>query len=112
MARWGDELFREMYAHIPQKVGSSNLAKRAMLRIKARIPDLLINNEAHDGITWQSKPENFDRDARIIKEEFERPIDFSRCSLPRGSIVIPAEVKIAKNNYKEFVDYKFEPVAA
>jgi uracil-DNA glycosylase len=112
MARWGDELFREMYAHIPQKVGSSNLAKRAMLRIKERIPDLLINNEAHDGITWQSKPENFDRDARIIKEEFERPIDFSRCSLPRGSIVIPAEVKIAKNNYKEFVDYKFEPVAA
>ena len=43
--------------------------------------------------------------ARKFKAEFEKPIDFSNCSLKRGSLVIPAEIKIGEN-YKDLKDYK------
>lgn len=108
--RWGDGLFREAYADIPQSTVPEHL-KMAGLRIKKRAPEIMFVNEAHDAFDWASKIEDFDRHARIVKEEMEKPIDFSKCSIPRGILVIPAEVKVAKENYRDFKDYKFEKVA-
>ena len=36
----------------------------------------------------------------MIHEEIEVPIDFSRCTIQRGTLVIPAESKVG-SNYKE-----------
>jgi DNA polymerase-1 len=104
--RWGDELFREAWADIPQSTVPEQL-KMAALRIKDREPQIKFVNEAHDALDWACKMEDFDRIARVVKEEMEKPIDFSKCSIPRGILVIPAEVQIATKNYKDFVKYQF-----
>lgn len=104
--RWGEDLFREAFADIPQSTVPEQL-KMAALRVKKRIPEVKFVNEAHDAIDWACRPEDFDRIARVVKEEMERPIDFSKCSIPRGVLIIPAEVKIATKNYNDFADYKF-----
>ena len=41
----------------------------------------------------------------LIREEMERPIDFSKCSLPRGLLSIPSDIEIG-DNYQEFKKYK------
>lgn len=105
-ARWGDELFREAYADIPQSTVPEHL-KMAGLRIKDRLPEIKFVNESHDELVWHCKKTEFDGIARVVKEEIEKPIDFSRCSISRGTLLIPAEVKIAEKNYKDFDDYKF-----
>jgi DNA polymerase-1 len=108
--RYGDELFREAYAHIPQSTVPQQ-TKMAGLRVWDRVPDIRWVSEQHDSLDWMCKPEDFDRIARIVKEELETPIDFSKCSIPRDPIRIPAEIKVAKLNYRDFEDYKFEKVA-
>jgi uracil-DNA glycosylase family 4 len=108
--RWGDAMFREAYADIPQSTVPEQL-KMAGLRIKERAPDIQFFNEAHDAFDWASKIEDFDRHARIVKEELEKPIDFTNCSIPRGILVIPAEVQQSTTNWKEFKAYKFKEAA-
>jgi uracil-DNA glycosylase family 4 len=103
--RWSDALFREAYAYIPQSTVSDHL-KHAMLRIKKRLPWLQIVVEAHDAVVWQCYPEQFNDVAAVVKEEMERPIDFERCTLAREPIIIPADVKVGRENYKDLVDYK------
>ena len=44
---------------------------------------------------------------KIIKEEMERPLDFSRCSLRRRSLSIPCELEIGEN-YQDFKKFKFD----
>ena len=36
----------------------------------------------------------------------ERPLDFSHCSLPRRSLVIPCELEVGEN-YKDLSKFKF-----
>jgi len=103
--RWGDELFKEAFAHIPQSTVSDHL-KSAALRIKHRLPDLRIFVEAHDSISSLVLLEDVDRVARIMKEELETPIDFAKCTLSRGKLVIPCEFKIGYHNWKDMEDYK------
>ena len=43
--------------------------------------------------------------AKIMTEEMERPIDFSKCSLPRGILIIPCEIEYGYN-YKELSKFK------
>jgi len=108
--RWGEELFREAYADIPQSTVPEQ-TKMAALRIWDRLPNIRWVSEQHDSLDWMCKPEEFDHYAKVVKEEMEKVIDFSKCSIPRDPIRIPAEVKVAKENYKDFVDYKFEVAA-
>lgn len=98
--RWGDDLFKEAYAQIPQSTVSDHL-KFAMLRIEARAPELQILQESHDSFLAQTKPENVDKYLLIIKEELEQPIDMRKCSLPRDPLVIPCEIKIGDKNWKD-----------
>lgn len=109
--RMGRELYKEAYAHIPQKTVRLQVA-RAMLGIKEEEPNFIFVNEAHDAINWFSRPEDFERHALLVKKWFELPIDFSRCSLPRGLLMIPCDVEWG-TNYGELRKYTFgERVAA
>lgn len=105
--RWGDELFRQAFSYIPQRTVSDN-TKAAGLRIRKRLPGIKIVMEAHDALLFSVHRKNIVRLAEIIKEEFERPIDFTYCSLPRRSLIIPCEIEVGPN----YADLgKFKPPA-
>lgn len=102
--RWGDELFRQAFSYIPQRSISDN-TKGAGIRIKERIPGIKIVLESHDSLLFCIHKSKIDAYCPIIKQEFERPIDFRTCCIPRRPIVIPCELEIG-NNYQEFSKYK------
>lgn len=101
--RWGDDLFREAFSYIPQRSVTDN-TKAAALRIRNRIPNIKIVMESHDGLLFCTPKIKRDEYSAIIKQEMERPIDFSNCSLPRRSLVIPAEIEVG-DNYKDLKKY-------
>lgn len=106
--RWGDDLFRQGYSYIPQRAVSDN-TKMSGLRIMERIPDwneLAIVMEAHDALLFRSWESMVDRHCKVIREEFERPIDFKNCSIPRGKLIIPCEVEVGEN-YGDLKKFKF-----
>jgi len=106
--RWGEELFRQAFAYIPQRSVSDN-TKAAALRIRKRIPGIKILVEAHDALLFSIKRDKLQEYGRIIKEEMERPIDFSNCSLPRRSLYIPCELEVSYDYY-DFKKFKLENV--
>jgi DNA polymerase I-like protein with 3'-5' exonuclease and polymerase domains len=104
---WGDSLFKEGYAHIPQSTVPDHL-RRAGMRVEGRLHDAgiypLMTNfdsifaiEAHDAFIALIKEDQVDAYVKLMHEEIERPIDFSRCTIKRGQIVIPAESKIGRS---------------
>lgn len=102
--RWGDELFRQAFSYIPQRAVSDN-TKSAALRIKSLIPDIRIVMESHDALLFCIKRDEVNDIAPIIKQEMERPIDFSNCSIKRRSLIIPSEIEIGEN-YKDLSKFK------
>jgi hypothetical protein len=96
--RQGDELYRQGFSYIPQRTVSEN-TKSAGLRILKRINWIKICGESHDALLFLSPIEAKLEAAAIIKEEFERPISFERCSLERGNLVIPCEIEEGMNYY-------------
>lgn len=97
--RWGDELFKEAYADIPQATVSDHLKFSAQI-IESRAPWIQILAESHDSFLAQVPICQVDRAKVIIEEELERPIDFSKCSLSRGELIIPCEVKIGVHDWE------------
>lgn len=106
--RWGQNLFKEAYASIPQSTVSDH-TKFAAQRIERRARWIQILSESHDSFLSMVPlakncfyPFKFvDTAIRLFQEEMEQPIDFSRCSLPRGELVIPIEVFIGVRNWEE-----------
>ena len=98
--KWGPELWKEAYAQIPQSTVSDHL-KFSMLRIEARAPWMEILQESHDSFLAQIKPDRLDEAKVIIREELESPIDFSKCSLPRGKLVIPCDISTSSTSWQE-----------
>jgi hypothetical protein len=111
--RWGDELFRQAFSYIPQRTVSEN-TKGAALRIrgsediglKGRAEWIRILVEAHDALLVMVPIERKFEAAQILKEELERPIDFSKCSLQRSELIIPCEVEEGYN-YKDLSKFKW-----
>lgn len=103
--RWGDELFRSAFSYFPQRVVSEN-TKGAALRIRQRNDWIRIIVESHDSLLVQVKEDDAEKAARILKQEFEVPINFKNCSLSRGELVIPCEVEYGRN-YKDLSKFKF-----
>lgn len=97
--KWGDELFKEAYAQIPQSTVSDQ-TKYASIRIEKRLSFIQILGESHDAILCQVPISKVDESIRVIKEEFEQPIDFKNCTLKRGILTIPCEIKIGKKNWE------------
>lgn len=104
---WGDELFKEAYAHIPQAT-VSDANKFALCRIRNILPkiEFEIVMESHDSGLALVRKGNEKDFAYIIKREAEEPIDFSNCTLRRDyKLVIPTEFKIGER-WSELEDYK------
>lgn len=105
--RDGDELYRQAYSYIPQRSVSEHI-KGVILRVRDRTRLrkgghwLKFIVEAHDGLICQVPDlSNAITEGRgILKEEMERPIDFSTCSIQRGELIIPCELEMGYN-YKE-----------
>lgn len=98
--KWGDELFKEGFAQIPQSTVSDQL-KFAMLRIERRAPWLQILQESHDSFLGQCPINRVDETLPIIKFELEQPINFDKCSLGSGELIIPCEIAIGKDNWAQ-----------
>ncbi len=94
--RYGDELFRQAFSYIPQRAITDN-TKATALRVKKIIPQIKIVLESHDSLLFAIPQINLDEWALIIKEQMEKPIDFSNCSLPRRSLSIPCEIETGPN---------------
>lgn len=95
--RWGRELFKEAYAQLPQSTVPDHL-RRAGMRAKQRFNELGVDAryvvEAHDALVSLVKESDVAAYTRILHSEIEKPIDFSRCTIARGELVIPAETKV------------------
>jgi len=89
--KWGNELFREAYSHIPQSTVGDN-TKRAMKGISC-IDWIEILAEMHDSIVMQIPENKIEECYHIVKPVFEQSIDFEKCTLKRESIVIPVNAK-------------------
>lgn len=106
--RWGEDLFRMGFSYLPQRAVSDN-TKAAAIRIRNRIPEIKIVMEAHDALLFCVPISKLQEWAVIIKEEMERPIDFSQCTLRRHNLVIPCDIETGKN-YLEMKKFKDMPV--
>jgi len=96
--------YREGYAFIPQSTVIDHI-RFAALRIRRRIPDIRICLETHDALTALVKEEDVDATDKIVRPELMVPIDFTNCSLSRGSMIIPAGCEIGRN-LKEMKKYR------
>jgi DNA polymerase len=112
--RFDHELEKESFAQIPQSTITDN-TKRALLDIRDRTANDVriwgsfasttgICVEAHDALVGLVKETEIDTYLSYAVPAFETPIDFSGCTLPRGIISIPCEVKVGRN-YKDLKDY-------
>jgi len=104
--RWGDDLFRQALAYIPQRAVTDN-TKAACIRIKRSFKEAKIILEAHDALLFAVRKEYLEDFIPLAKKEMERPINFKMCSLPRRSLKIPCDVEIGEN-YRDLKKYKFE----
>lgn len=105
LGRREGNFWEEAYAQIPQSTVSDQ-TKLAAINFRGRLPRIPILVEAHDALVIMPRLSEKLEAAQILKEEMEKPIDFSLCSISRRPLKIPAEVKIAYDNYRNFE--KFE----
>jgi uracil-DNA glycosylase family 4 len=106
--RWGEELNRQAFSYLPQRAVSDN-TKAALFRIRERCNKIRKEGrtarikcvmESHDGLLFSIPTSWKILWGPVIQEEMQRPIDFSKCSLPRHELIIPCELEIGKNYYE------------
>jgi DNA polymerase-1 len=97
--RPGNQLYKEAFAFIPQSTVKDRLTHSA-LRIKAKRYPIKLVNEAHDSLTYLMPIGEYKDICKEVKPIMEEPIDFSTCSLKRGSLVIPCDFEYG-DNYKD-----------
>jgi uracil-DNA glycosylase family 4 len=97
--RPGPQLYKEGYAFIPQSTVKDRLTNAA-LTIKCRKFPVKLVNEAHDSLTYLMPIGEYVDICKEIKPIAEEPIDFSQCSLKRGSLIIPSDFEVG-DNYKD-----------
>jgi len=108
--RWSEELNRQAFSYLPQRTVTDN-TKAAGLRIRQRCPGIKIVMEAHDALLFCIPKWRLPEWVPIIKQEFERPIDFSRCSIPRRALSIPCDIETGVN-YCDLKKFKDIPIIA
>lgn len=105
LGRREGNFWEEAYAQLPQSTVSDQ-TKLAGIDFRRILPHIPIILEAHDALVIMPKLSEAKESAMVLKGLMERPIDFSLCSLPRRSLIIPSEVKIARRNYREFESFE------
>jgi len=103
--RYDDELFRQAFSYLPQRAVSDN-TKAAGMRIKSQFPSCKIVLESHDALLFMVSESELDDFVPIVKNEFERPINFETCSISRSELIIPCEIEVG-TNYLELKKLKF-----
>jgi DNA polymerase-1 len=103
--KWGNDLFKEAYAQIPQSTVSDQ-TKKAGMKIEKRCPEVQILMECHDSLLLQVPFSRFESTLPIIKEEMEAPIDFSKCTLQRGELIIPCEIKYSDKSWYDMQEIR------
>lgn len=101
--RAGEDLYKEAYAQIPQSTVPDKLRDGAILMLEED-PDLRIAVEWHDSLLMIVPINEVDKYVQLAYRCIETPIDFSECTLKRGSLVIPIEAKVGET-YKSIKDY-------
>lgn len=107
--RLDNETYKEGYAHLPQGTIAEHV-KHSLLGVRQDMPDMryMFIGESHDALLFRFPiGEEVDR-ARIVKRHLEKEIDFGACSLKRGTLRIPADVEIGRENYKQMVKLKVD----
>ncbi len=97
--RPGNQLYKEAYAFIPQSTVKDRLTLSA-LEIRRRKYPIRLANEAHDSLTYLMPIGEYKDICRELKPIMEEPINFSKCSLKRGCLVIPCDFEYG-DNYKD-----------
>lgn len=107
--RWGEDLFKEAYSHLPQAIVSDKI-KMVALAMRRRVPGIRIVLEGHDALLFSLRINEVDRTVPLIREEMSIPIPFTG-SIPRRSLTIPCDVEIGERNYKDLKKYRRLEVA-
>lgn len=102
--KYGDELFKAAYAHIKQST-VSGLTQRAGMEI-AENKWIKVLYEGHDALLFEILVWRLDESFNIIRTAFERPIDFSKCSLPRDSLIIPCDILVSLTDWNSMIKLK------
>ncbi len=104
--RFGADLLRQAYAQIPQSIPPDHIRRAYIFDIQPKLKaggleeKLLLCGEAHDALLFKSQLGFRDTAIELLRAPLETEIDFSACSLPRGKIKIPVEIKVGQN-YKD-----------
>lgn len=112
MDRFGDDLLREGYAQIPQSTVGDHIKTAALfLRQTYREkygekPHIIL--EAHDALVIRERFDRKEDAAKLLKKALERPIDFTNCTLSRGTLKTKADLQISYTNYKDFQEFHIE----
>ena len=102
--RPGNQLYKEGFAHIPQSTVKDRLTHSA-LEIKDKKYPIRLANEAHDSLTYLMPIGEYKDICKELKPIMEQPIDFSKCSIKRGVLVIPCDYEVG-DNYKDLQKLK------
>lgn len=94
--RYGDELIRQALSYLPQRAVTDN-TKAAAVRIKRYKTSARLIMESHDALLYMVLENEVDHFIPIARQEMERPINFSACSLPRPDLSIPSDVEVGDN---------------
>jgi hypothetical protein len=103
--RPGPRLYKEADAFIPQSTVKDRLTQSA-LEIKEKKYPIRLANEAHDSLTYLMPIGEYVDICKELKPIMEQPIDFSTCSIKRGSLVIPCDFEYG-DNYKDLSKLRF-----
>jgi len=97
--RWGESLFREAYAYIPQST-VGDVLNLALIKLKEKFPDLEVMLQIHDAFVIQVPKETVGMWVSRVNEAFNIPLNI------RGrTLIIPVKHKVGKN-WDEMVEYK------
>ncbi len=97
---WGDALFREAYAFIPQSSAVDYLCT-AFAPIYYQLPEgATILLQVHDEVVIQCRNNNVDEVCKLLKKEVERSV-----MVNNDLLTIPIDIKIGKN-WRDVVEWK------
>lgn len=97
--RYSEQLYKEGMAFIPQSSVKDRLTMSALEITRRRFP-VRFAGESHDSLLMQMPTGEYLDICREIKPIMEQPIDFSNCTLKRGTLIIPCDFEVGEN-YKD-----------